>query len=131
MEKNFKLIGTLPKETKIYCGHEYTLSNYSFCEFIEPENKELMERIQIAKKMLTEGKKGALFVARLRWQKYEKIEKATIPSTIGVEMDTNVFMRTHLLKERVEKLVGEKGKVEDENEVMKWLRQMKNEKWHV
>ena len=32
MFNSLKKIKTLPKDTEIYCGHEYTLQNSNFCE---------------------------------------------------------------------------------------------------
>ena len=31
MLKNMDVMLTLPKDTKIFCGHEYTLANFEFC----------------------------------------------------------------------------------------------------
>jgi len=64
----------LPDETLIFCGHEYTLSNLDFAVSIDPENEALKKRRQQAKSLRSEG-------------------KATIPSTIGEEKQTNPFLR--------------------------------------
>ena len=64
----------LPPETSVYCGHEYTLSNARFCVTIEPENVALQDR--------------AAEIERLRVN-----NQPTIPTTIGRELATNVFMR--------------------------------------
>ena len=49
MTKNFDKISKLPKNTLIYCGHEYTLQNYLFCKSIEPKNQQLLNQINMAK----------------------------------------------------------------------------------
>ena len=36
-------IKQLPKDTKIYCGHEYTSANVNFALSIDPNNKELQQ----------------------------------------------------------------------------------------
>src|SRR4051812_43019528 len=36
-----KVIGSLPQDTQIYCGHEYTVSNLIFGKEIEPNNEQL------------------------------------------------------------------------------------------
>ena len=64
----------LPNNTKIYCGHEYTLSNGMFCLKIEPNNQDLQKRMED--------------VHSLRAQ-----NKTTMPSTVGLEKKTNVFIR--------------------------------------
>ena len=39
MKNSLKKIKNLPDDTKVYCGHEYTLSNAKFCLSIQPNNK--------------------------------------------------------------------------------------------
>jgi len=75
MLKNFKKMKGFSKETKVFPGHEYASSNYQFAVFIEPENEGLAERLKWA---MAQQKKGAM----------------SIPSTIEIELATNVFMRT-------------------------------------
>ncbi len=72
-------IKSLPKETKIYCGHEYTLNNAEFCMKYDPGNKNLQKKIQHIKKQIKNG-------------------YPTIPSTIRDELDCNIFLRTKDLK---------------------------------
>jgi hydroxyacylglutathione hydrolase len=64
----------LPPETRVYCGHEYTLSNARFAITVDPENAALKQR--------------AADVSVLRDQ-----GRPTIPSTIGAERATNPFLR--------------------------------------
>ena len=64
----------LPPATKIFCAHEYTLDNLRFAIEVEPNNKALQERI------VTETKKRAE-------------NKPTLPTTIGLEIATNPFLR--------------------------------------
>tara|TARA_Y100000741_G_C18161957_1_gene521564 strand:- start:101 stop:820 length:720 start_codon:yes stop_codon:yes gene_type:complete len=72
-------IKSLPKETKIYCGHEYTLNNAKFCIKHDPENKNLQKKIHLTKKQIKNG-------------------QPTIPSTIRDELDCNIFLRAKDLK---------------------------------
>lgn len=64
----------LPDDTRVYCGHEYTLSNGEFCLSVEPDNEALQQRMAE--------------VRALREQ-----NKPTMPGTIGLEKQTNAFMR--------------------------------------
>ena len=64
----------LPDATRVYCGHEYTLSNARFAVDIDPDNQALARR---AKEIETVRERGA----------------PTIPTTIGVEKATNPFLR--------------------------------------
>jgi len=74
MFESLNKIKSLPADTKIYCGHEYTLQNSKFCIKHDPENTNLQNKIlEIAK----------------------KLEKAqpTIPSTLKDEIECNIFLR--------------------------------------
>ena len=67
-------IKNLPTDTKIYCGHEYTKSNLNFCLAYDPNNAFLKEKeIDVLKKL--------------------KSNQPTIPSTLGQEIETNIFLR--------------------------------------
>ncbi|CAN4099467.1 unnamed protein product [Withania somnifera] len=68
-------IMSLPDDTNVYCGHEYTLSNSKFALYIEPGNEELQSY--------------AAHVANLR-----KKGLPTIPTTLKVEKLCNPFLRT-------------------------------------
>jgi len=67
-------IKSLPEDTKIYCGHEYTLQNSKFCIKHEPENVNLQNKISIIN---------------------EKLKKnlPTIPSSVKDEIECNIFLR--------------------------------------
>jgi hydroxyacylglutathione hydrolase len=68
---------SLPDDTQIYCGHEYTQANIRFAKTIEPGNAALLKREQE--------------VARLGAER-----KPTIPSTIGEEKAANPFLRADM-----------------------------------
>ena len=72
-------IKSLPKETKVYCGHEYTLNNSRFCIKHDSENLELKKKINNISKKIKNG-------------------LPTIPSTIKEELDCNIFLRTEDLE---------------------------------
>ena len=46
MYESLNKIKVLPEETKIYCGHEYTLSNSKFCKKFDSKNKDLQKKIE-------------------------------------------------------------------------------------
>lgn len=74
MWKSLSKLMELPDDTKIYCGHEYTLSNGKFALAMEPGNADLQKRM-VAVKALREQ------------------NKPTVPSTLGLEKRTNPFLR--------------------------------------
>lgn len=67
----------LPPDTKVYCGHEYTLANLQFAINVEPDNLDLTQRLQNV-------------------AEHRKRLEATVPSTIEVELKTNPFLRTQI-----------------------------------
>ncbi len=67
-------LAALPDDTKVYCAHEYTLSNLRFARVVEPDNVALQERVKVE----TDKREHNL---------------PTVPSTIGVEKATNPFLR--------------------------------------
>ena len=70
----------LPKETKVYCGHEYTLQNSVFCATYDKNNDELNKKI-------------------LEIKSKRDRNLPTIPSTIGEELACNIFLRAKNLKD--------------------------------
>ncbi|KAK8483552.1 hypothetical protein V6N12_076221 [Hibiscus sabdariffa] len=72
---SLKRITSLPDDTNIYCGHEYTLSNSKFALSIDPKNEAL--------------KSYAAHVAHLRNKGLP-----TIPTTLKTEKACNPFLRT-------------------------------------
>lgn len=74
MWQSLQTLAALDEQTKIYCAHEYTLANLSFAQEMDSGNEMLQQRIQQDK--------------QTRLQK-----KPTIPSHIGLEKQTNPFLR--------------------------------------
>ncbi|MBI1363225.1 MAG: hydroxyacylglutathione hydrolase [Proteobacteria bacterium] len=73
MFASLQKLAALPDDTRIFCAHEYTQANMAFACHIAPDNPAIAER--------------AGNVSRLREQ-----GKPTVPSTLGVEKKTNVFL---------------------------------------
>ena len=67
-------LAALPDETKVYCGHEYTLANIRFARAVDPGNAELAAREERAQRLRDAG-------------------RPTLPSTLGEERATNPFLR--------------------------------------
>jgi len=66
----------LPLETKIYCGHEYTLQNSKFCIEHDPTNQKLKNKIKEIKKKIKNG-------------------IPTLPSTLKEELECNIFLKAN------------------------------------
>ena len=68
-------LASLPDDTLVYCGHDYTLENYEFALTIEPDNMAVRQRMQEIKQAVRAG-------------------GLTVPSTILQEKTTNIFLRS-------------------------------------
>ncbi|XP_076998338.1 hydroxyacylglutathione hydrolase, mitochondrial isoform X4 [Tamandua tetradactyla] len=44
-----EILGRLPPDTKVYCGHEYTINNLKFARHVEPNNVAIQEKLAWAK----------------------------------------------------------------------------------
>ena len=77
-------IKKLPKNTEIFCGHEYTLQNSNFCITHDPNNFKLKNRIVEIKQKI-------------------KNNLPTIPTTLENEIECNIFLKAENL-ERFSKL---------------------------
>jgi hydroxyacylglutathione hydrolase len=70
-------LAALPASTRVHCAHEYTLSNIRFALTVEPGNVALRERAARDEATRQRG-------------------EPTVPSTIGLELATNPFLRGDL-----------------------------------
>jgi len=74
MFESLKKIAAWSRDTVVYCGHEYTLSNARFALSVDPENEMLNRRAQAVEHLRASN-------------------AMTLPTTIGDEFDTNPFLR--------------------------------------
>ena len=79
MYKSLNKFKNLPLDTKIYCGHEYTLQNSKFCIEHDPSNQKLIDKIQEIKKKINNG-------------------TPTLPTTLKDELECNIFLRANDIK---------------------------------
>ena len=69
-------LAALPDTTRIYCGHEYTVSNLRFALAVEPGSAALRDR-------------------QARAQAMRAVGVPTLPTMIAEERATNPFLRVH------------------------------------
>lgn len=74
MFANMQRLATLPDATRLFCAHEYTLSNARFAVTQEPDNAALAERLRAVEAIRAAG-------------------GATVPTTMAAERATNPFLR--------------------------------------
>jgi len=75
MYHSLQRIAGLPDDTRLYCAHEYTLSNARFASFAEPGNAAVADRLSNVERMRSNG-------------------EITIPTTVAQERETNPFVRS-------------------------------------
>jgi len=74
MAESLGKFAALPKNTLVFCTHEYTLSNIRFALEVEPNNQNLISWAKQAKSLRDQN-------------------LPTLPTTIGQELQVNPFMR--------------------------------------
>ncbi len=97
------VLGALPGDTRVYCGHEYTAANLRFARTLDGDNPALREALADAERAGAEG-------------------RATVPGSIDVERATNPYLRCGV--EAVQRAVGLGGG--DEVAVLAEVRARKN-----
>jgi hydroxyacylglutathione hydrolase len=95
-------LSELPDDTQVFCGHEYTLGNLKYGNHVEPENQDILKRIEWANSKRASG-------------------EPTVPSTIADEKLINPFMRVHC--ESVQKFANALG---NPIETMTFIRKIKD-----
>lgn len=77
MHTSLSKLAALPPETFVYSGHEYTAANARFALTIEPENPDLISRVE----RITAARAAGT---------------PTVPSVLAEELATNPFLRAHV-----------------------------------
>ena len=87
MFANMRRYATMPDETVVYCGHEYTQGNARFAVTVEPDNQALADRAREVDDLRARG-------------------EPTVPTTIGREKATNPFLRAGSVEQLAERRAG-------------------------
>lgn len=90
MFENMRTLAALPDETAVYCAHEYTQSNGRYALVAEPDNEALIARMAAVDAMRARG-------------------EPTVPTTIGLERETNPFMRANSVAELAQRRAAKDG----------------------
>ncbi|MFV8783069.1 hydroxyacylglutathione hydrolase [Microbulbifer sp. SA54] len=107
MYTSLETLRQLPAETLVYCAHEYTQANLAFAAAVEPENPAIQHRQEETKV--------------LRAQK-----KATLPSNIQLEIETNPFLRCNTADVRAQAIRRGAAEQASAVEIFATLRQWKD-----
>jgi len=74
MHESLTRLASLPEDTALYCGHEYTLANARWAAHAEPGNTAIAERLRQVEQLRSDG-------------------RITLPTTVAQERATNPFVR--------------------------------------
>ena len=80
MFRSLRRLAELPDDTRLYCAHEYTLSNARFAAHAEPGNGAVTDRLAEVQALREQG-------------------QITLPTTIAQERETNPFVRSTNVEE--------------------------------
>lgn len=83
MHQSIQRLAALPDQTRVWVGHEYTLSNLRFAAEVEPDNADIDLAIRRSRQTREEG-------------------LATVPSSIELERKINPFMRAQSTEQLAE-----------------------------
>jgi hydroxyacylglutathione hydrolase len=75
MYRSLHRLAALPDDMRLYCAHEYTLSNARFAAHAEPDNRAIADRLA-------------------QVQALRDANRITIPTTVAQERETNPFVRS-------------------------------------
>ena len=104
-------LSELSADVKVCCAHEYTLDNLRFAHFIEPKNEQVKARLTDVQRLRAQG-------------------RTTLPSTIGVERQTNPFLRSESNTLRTAVSEYHSTSITNELELFTVIRKLKDQKIH-
>ena len=103
MYDSLNKLKSFPKQTQIYCGHEYTKKNSDFCIYFDPKNNKLQEKVLVINKHIQNG-------------------TPTVPTLLEDELECNIFLRSD--NSEIQKQLGINS--EDPFETFVKLRDLKD-----
>lgn len=108
MMASLSRLASLPDDTRVYCGHEYTARNLEFAAELEPGSQVLAARRREVARLRADG-------------------RPTVPTTIAVEKATNPFLRWNS-PELVRSVLGRvPGTATDDASVFAATRRLKDD----
>ncbi len=102
MYQSLQRLQQLPAATKVFCTHEYTLSNLKFAATVEPQNQAIVQYQQQLSVTLMDG-------------------AISLPSTLALELNINPYLRCHLPQ------LQQQWQQPDAVSLFSFLRQWKNQ----
>lgn len=104
MFQSLQTLASLPDDTLIYCGHEYTVENLQFAQHIEPGNQDITLALERAMEKIDSG--GFSIPTTLSQEKlsnpFLRVSQQSIKKALGMEHapDVKVFAELRNRKNR-------------------------------
>ncbi len=107
MHASMQRLDALPANSRMYCTHEYTLSNLAFAQAVEPDNRDIQDHIRKVRALRANG-------------------IPSVPTTLALERRINPFLRTRepIARQAAETWAG--SPLNDEVKVFAALRKWKD-----
>lgn len=98
---SLKLIGYLPNDTLIFCGHEYTEKNMEFCLKLDPDNQFLKDKYEWVKDMRKKGEftMGSRLVEEKIYNPFLRAGDEYYMKLIGASTPEESFKQIRTLKD--------------------------------
>ena len=106
MFMSLKKISKYPKETKVFCGHEYTLSNLKFALEVDRDNKDLLNEFNNIERLISS-------------------DIPSLPTNLNKELKLNPFLRCHDIDIK-NKVIEKFDIIDDELQIFTALRKWKD-----
>ena len=108
MHTALQLLNRLPTDTRVYCGHEYTVANLKFALAVEPNNSAITTALANAQSQRVRG-------------------EPTLPSTLAFERQVNPFLRCDVAAVAEAAAQRAQKELSDSEQVFEVVRRWKNE----
>ncbi|HEY1076425.1 MAG TPA: hydroxyacylglutathione hydrolase [Fontimonas sp.] len=107
MHASLQRLNALPADSRLYCTHEYTLSNLAFAQAVEPHNADIRTHIDTVRQLRAEG-------------------RASVPTELALERRINPFLRGAVPEVRAAAEVWAGQDLPDESAIFATLRKWKD-----
>lgn len=107
MQASLAMLAALPPSTLVYCAHEYTQANLRFATAVEPGSIAIQRRCEEVAAARAAG-------------------RSTVPTRIGIELETNPFLRWNVPEVRAAAATRLGRSPSDEIEAFAAIREWKN-----
>ena len=91
MHASLASLAALPRDTRVYCGHEYTENNLRFAAHVEPSNADVRAAQERARALRAKGEPtvGTTLAEEQRTNPFLRVRSREIRATLGIAGDAD------------------------------------------